>query len=245
VILFPAADIRGGRLVRLREGKPGEEFSYEQTPRAWVEGLVAGGASFVHVIDLGAAFGEPPSLETVREVVAAAGVPAQVGGGIRTVDRVRELLEAGARRLIMSTRALEDAAFLRTAVRAAGADRIVVALDFRGGRVGIRGWQEERDVDLASLGRSLRELGLGVLLVTAIERDGTFEGPDVGLWRRVAAETGMAVVGAGGIGSLDDLRRVRAQRFTALEGVVTGRALVEGRFSLGDALAAIEGPDPA
>jgi phosphoribosylformimino-5-aminoimidazole carboxamide ribotide isomerase len=141
--------------------------------------------------------------------------------------------------LILSTRALQDQAFLCDAVALAGPEGIVVALDFRGSKVGVKGWQEEQDVDLAALGEQFRSLGLRLLLVTAIERDGTFEGPDITLWRTVAEATGMAVMGAGGIGDLGHLKRVKQERFPSLEGVVVGRALVEGHFSVEDALAAV------
>jgi phosphoribosylformimino-5-aminoimidazole carboxamide ribotide isomerase len=236
--LFPAIDLRGDRLVRLREGKPGEEFSYDLTPVAWAERLVASGASYLHVIDLGAAFGEAASTASLRDVLSSVAVPTQVGGGIRTLDRVRELLDLGATRLIMSTKALQDHTFLCEAVGLAGPAGVVVALDFRGGKVGVQGWQEERDVHLARLGERFRALGLELLLVTAIERDGTFEGPDVGLWRTVAAQTGMRVMGAGGIGDVTHLERIAQERFPALAGVVVGRALVEGHFSLEEALEA-------
>jgi phosphoribosylformimino-5-aminoimidazole carboxamide ribotide isomerase len=236
MILFPAVDVRQDRLVRLREGNPDEEFSYRLSPLAWAEALVEAGATFLHMIDLGAAFGEAPSTESVRAVVRNARVPVQVGGGIRTLDRVGELIDLGAHRLIMSTRALQDPSFLEAAVARAGADAIVIALDFRGARIGIEGWRDAIERDLREAGERFRALGLGRLLVTAIERDGTFEGPDVELWRRVAAQTGMRVMGAGGIGSLDDIRRAVRHRFPELEGVVIGRALVEGRLSLPDAL---------
>jgi phosphoribosylformimino-5-aminoimidazole carboxamide ribotide isomerase len=237
--LFPAIDVRGNRLVRLREGNPGEEFSYDHSPAAWAQHLVEKGATFLHAIDLGAAFGEEPSTHSLRDVVSSVNVPIQVGGGIRSLERVRELRDLGAHRLILSTRALQDQAFLRDAVALAGPAGIVIALDFRGSRVGVKGWQEEQDVDLAALGEQFRSLGLQLLLVTAIERDGTFEGPDIALWRTVADATGMSVMGAGGIGDLDHLKRVREERFPSLAGVVVGRALVEGHFSVEDALAVV------
>ena len=239
MILFPAVDVRGDRLVRLREGRPGEEFSYDLSPGAWASSLVERGAEFLHVIDLGAAFGEEPSRKAVREILEKVSVPVQVGGGIRSGERIKELLAEGARRVIVSTRALKEESFLREAVEIAGPEGVVVALDFRDGVIRVGGWLEEFSGKPERIGEVLRSVGIERILVTAIDRDGTFSGPDIALWRRVSEAVGLSVIGAGGIGTLEDLRRTARESFPALEGVVVGRALVEGKFTLEEAVSAL------
>jgi phosphoribosylformimino-5-aminoimidazole carboxamide ribotide isomerase len=242
MMLIPAIDLRGGRAVRLVKGEADKECAYDRAPTEFAAEFVGAGARYLHVIDLGAAFGEAPSTEDVRAIIARAGVPVQVGGGIRSLERVRELLDMGADRLIVGTKALGDPAFLEAAVRVGGAERIMVSIDIKDGKVGVDGWRTTTDFDGAALGARFRTHGIARVLVTAIERDGTFLGPNIDLWLDVARATGMRVIGAGGIGSLRDLARVRDARSRALEGVVAGRALLEGRIPLREALAIFAAP---
>lgn len=241
MMLIPAIDLREGRVVRLLRGEPDKQFSYERAAVDFAREFVGAGARFLHVIDLGAAFGSAPSTAEIRAIIACANVPVQVGGGIRSVERVRELVEAGADRLILGTKALTDEEFLDRAVAAAGPGRVMVSLDIKAGKLGIDGWRTTIDFDGPKLGGALRARGIPRLLVTVIERDGTFLGPDLDTWEAVGRSTGMRVVGAGGIGSLHDLEKIRGARPSVLEGVVAGRALLEGRIPLPEALAVFDG----
>lgn len=239
-MLIPAIDLREGRVVRLLRGEPDKQFSYDRAAVDFAREFVDAGARYLHVIDLGAAFGSTPSTAEIRAIITCAGVPVQVGGGIRSVERVKELLDAGADRLIVGTRALTDEEFLQHAIDAAGPARIMLSLDMKGGKLGIDGWRTTIDFDGPKLGGALRARGIPRLLVTVIERDGTFLGPDLDTWEGVGRSTGMRVIGAGGIGSLRDLEKVRDSRPGLLEGVVAGRALLEGRIPLREALAVFE-----
>ncbi len=236
ILFIPGIDLRGGRMIRLLRGELAEEFSYEPTPVDYAAALVQAGARYLHVIDLGAAFQEPPSTAAIRAIIARAGVPVQVGGGIRTEERLAEVLDAGADRVMLGTKALTDPGFLERAAAIAGPARLMAGLDFKGGKIAIDAWRATIDADPARLGASFRAHGLERLLVTAIDRDGTFLGPDVELWRAAARATGMRVIGAGGIGSMQDLETIKAADIAGLEGVVAGRALLEGRIDLPAAL---------
>ena len=234
--LIPGIDLRGGRLVRLVRGELAEESVYEASPDRYAAMLVEAGARYLHVVDLGAAFGEPPSTAALRAIIARAGVPVQAGGGIRSEERLREVLDAGADRVLLGTRVLADPEFLERAVAIAGPARVMPGLDFKGGKLAVDAWRATIDAYPAALGARFRAQGLERILVTAIDRDGTLLGPDVELWRAAAAETRMRVVGAGGIGSMEDLEKIKAAAVPGLEGVVAGKALLEGRIDPAAAL---------
>lgn len=237
MLFIPAIDLRGGRMIRLLRGELAREFDYDElAPADYAAALVEAGARYLHVVDLGAAFQEPPSSAEIRALIARAGVPVQVGGGIRTEERLEEVLDAGADRVMLGTKALADPAFLERAAAIAGPARVMVGLDFKAGALAVDAWRATMDADPAALGARFRALGLERLLVTAVDRDGTFLGPDIELWRAAAQSTGMRIIGAGGIGSQEDLEKIKAADLPALEGVVAGRALVEGRIELSAAL---------
>jgi phosphoribosylformimino-5-aminoimidazole carboxamide ribotide isomerase len=237
--IYPAIDLRGGRVVRLVRGAADAEIGYGDDPGASARRWVAAGAACLHVIDLGAALGEPDSTAAVLAVARGVDVPVQVGGGIRDRERVEELLAGGAGRVILGTRALREPAFLRQMVAAHGAERVVLAMDVAGGRVRVAGWTEESSLDLEGGMELAERSGVRHVLVTAIDRDGTLSGPDLelaGETLRLALARGLLVVAAGGIGALDDVRALLDLGSPALEGVVAGRALYEGTVDLGEAV---------
>lgn len=233
MIPIPAVDIRGGRAVRLTRGRPEETRVYSDDPAEVAARFGAQGAALVHLVDLDAALGTGHNREAIRRAVEAAGVPAQVGGGLRTEEAVREVLASGAARAVLGTEAIADAGFLRRCLEEHG-DRIVVAVDTDGGRVRVRGWTEDAGRYEEVLGR-LADEGAPRFLVTAVARDGTLEGPDVELYRRTVALTDRPVLASGGVARLEDLRALAA---TGVEAAVVGKALYEGMFTLPEALEA-------
>jgi phosphoribosylformimino-5-aminoimidazole carboxamide ribotide isomerase len=237
VIVIPAVDLREGRCVRLREGRAEAETVFSEDPVAMALRWRALGAERLHVVDLDGAFaGAPRQTALIAKIAAAmAPVPVEVGGGLRDVSAVDAVFEAGARWAVIGTRAALDAAFLRDVCRAF-ADRIIVAVDARGGQVAVRGWTEVLADTVVDVGRRAREAGAAELLYTDVSRDGTGLGPNVDDTAALAREVGMPVLASGGVGSVDDIRR-RAT-IDGVRGVVVGRALYTGAVALGAAMAA-------
>jgi len=229
--IFPAIDVLAGRVVRLAEGDPERVTVEGGDPVDAAARFADGGASWLHLVDLDGALSAEPSLELVRRVVDAAAIPVQVGGGYRTLPRIEAALEAGATRVMVGTAAL-DQAFLQEAV-ALFEERLVVAVDARDGRVAVDGWTRAADLGPAELARRCRDEGVGRLLVTSTQRDGSLAGPDLPLLREVRDASGLPVLAAGGIASLDDLGSIRQ---LGCEGAVVGSALWRDRFTLAQAV---------
>ena len=232
MILYPAIDIRGGRAVRLLQGDYDRETAYDADPldaaRRWVEQ----GARFLHVVDLdGAREGAPRNLGHVERIAAEAGVPVQVGGGLRDADSFAAALAAGAARAILGTGALERPALVEELVAEHG-DRVVVSVDARAGRVAISGWEQHTEIEPAALIASLSGRGVRRFVYTPVEVDGTMEGPGLDDLRKAAAATEAELIYSGGVGELDDLAALRALGLTNLGGAIVGRALYEGRFEV-------------
>lgn len=236
MIVVPAIDLRGGRVVRLVQGDPGRVTVYGADPVAVARRFQAAGAPLLHVVDLDAALGTGSNAEAVRAVCRAVGIPVQVGGGLRTLESVEEALGAGAARAVLGTAAAADPSFVARCVDRHG-DRIVVAVDVRDGRVVVKGWREEAGA-LEELVPALDAAGAPRYLVTAVAADGRLEGPDLALYGRVRSLTDRPVLASGGVRDAADLRALAA---LGVEGAVVGRALYEGTLSLAE-LAAVGGP---
>jgi phosphoribosylformimino-5-aminoimidazole carboxamide ribotide isomerase len=227
VIVIPAVDLRGGRAVRLRRGDPSEETAYANDPVEIAQRFQEQGARRLHVIDLDAAFGEGDNREAITAICRAVVVPVQVGGGIRSLEAAAAVFEAGAARAILGTAAAADATFVERAVEEF-AERVVVAVDVRGGHLMIDGWREEGP-ELGSAISGLNDAGAPRYLVTAIARDGTLDGPDLTLYRQVLKLTDRPVIASGGVRNAED---VWALRDVGCEAAVTGKALYEKTLKL-------------
>lgn len=242
--LFPAIDLRDGRCVRLYRGDYDRETVYGDDPVAQATAFAAAGAPWVHVVDLDAArTGEPrnrPVVAAVASALAASGTPLQVGGGVRDDAAADALLDAGVRRVVVGTAALDDPAWVRRlAVRHPG--RVAVGLDARGRDVAVRGWVESSGRDVVDVARQFEDAGVAALVVTEIGRDGTLTGPALDQLAAVLEATSVDVVASGGVGTLDDLRALDdlAVGGRRLAGAIVGRALYEGAFGLGEAVAVL------
>ena len=237
MIVVPAIDLYGGKAVRLEQGRYDRITVYDEHPESRARSFAAAGAVRVHVVDLEAARdGVARQSGAVSRIVEAAGVPVQVGGGIRTLEAARAWIDAGARWVVLGTAAVREPAVLREACRALP-DRVIVAIDARAGKVAIEGWTETSDRDAEDLAREVSGLGAAAILYTDIERDGTRLGPNVTATSRVAAAVDTPVLASGGVGRLEDLTALAAVR-PALAGVIVGRALYAGAFTLPEAIAA-------
>jgi phosphoribosylformimino-5-aminoimidazole carboxamide ribotide isomerase len=241
VILYPAIDIRDGRAVRLMQGDYAQETAYDPDPADAARRWAAEGSRFLHVVDLdGAKAGAPKNLDAIARIAAAVDCPVQVGGGLRDAESVDAVIAAGAERVVIGTAALRDPAFLESTIGAYG-DRVVVSVDARAGRVSLAGWTEGSGVDVADAVAELSGRGVKRFLSTAIEVDGTMEGPRLDELNRVAAATDAALIASGGVGSLADLEAVAREAAANVEGIIVGRALYEKKFSVAEGNAALEG----
>ena len=240
--LFPAIDIRHGRVVRLSQGEATRQTIYGDDPVAVAERFVEQGATWIHLVDLDRAFGDGENLSLVRRIVARLGRESrvQLGGGLRTVERVREGLEQGVRRVVIGTAAAIDPSVVPAAVAAVGTERIAVGIDARDGRVAIRGWTETVPLAAETLARRVVGEGVRTIVYTDVARDGMLTGPDLAGARRLQA-AGAGVIASGGVAGLDDIRAVRE---AGLAGAIVGRALYEGRLDLVEALEAAAGASP-
>lgn len=238
MILYPAIDIRGGQAVRLLEGDYARETIYDADPVDAARRWAGEGAEFLHVVDLdGAKAGEPQNLGAIRRIADAVDCPIQVGGGLRSAEAVQRVLEAGAQRVVIGTAALKDPEFLQAMI-AAHDDRIVVSVDARAGRVALEGWTEAGGEGAVEVVSALGEKGVARFLCTAIEVDGTMEGPAIDQLDGIAAATSAGVIASGGVGSLDHLESL-SSALPTLDGAIVGRALYEQRFSVAEAIAAL------
>lgn len=237
--LFPAIDLLDGRAVRLYQGDYDRETIYNDDPVEQARLFAAEGARWIHVVDLDAArSGTPRNREVIAAIVDAVDVPVQTGGGVRDDAAAEALFEAGVSRVVLGTAALEDPALVR---RLASRVPVAVGLDARGREVAVRGWEQGSGRDLLDVAREFADAGVEALIVTEIGRDGTLSGPDIEGLGEVLDATELPVIASGGVGVLDDLRALMALRSAgrALAGVIVGRAIYEGAFTVSQALGAL------
>jgi len=239
VILYPAIDIRGGQAVRLLQGDYARETTYDADPVDAAKRWAEEGAEFLHVVDLdGAKTGEPKNLDVIQRIAAAVACPIQVGGGLRDANSVQAILDAGAERAVIGTAALRDPDFL-DAMLATHGDRIVVSVDARQGRIALAGWTEAGEEGVVETVTSLGACGVARFLCTAIEVDGTMEGPAIDQLNEIAAANDSQLIASGGVGELSHLGSLATSTPANVEGAIVGRALYEQKFTVSEAIAAL------
>jgi len=234
VIVIPAIDVREGRVVRLLRGDPGAATPYDEDPVAAARRFEREGAEILHVVDLDAALGSGSNRRAIEAVCSSVDVPVQVGGGLRSLQAIDDAVGAGATRAVLGSAAVWSAGFVQDAVDRWG-ERIVVAVDVRDDHALVRGWKEQGP-PIDRLLPKLEDAGAPRYLVTSAAVDGTMEGPDLELYRRILEATARPVIASGGVRSVAHLRELAE---TGVEAVVVGRALYEGERSLADALQAV------
>jgi phosphoribosylformimino-5-aminoimidazole carboxamide ribotide isomerase len=271
LIIFPAIDLRQGRVVRLRQGDPRAQTTYSEDPAETAASWARQGAQWLHVVNLdgaltvslamrnvtakgetltGAGCGDklPVNLRRLADIRAAVNLPIQYGGGLRSLTDIELALETGAARVVLGTVAVQQPALVGQAIERFGADRIVVGLDARDGRVATHGWQETSGLTVLEVARRMADLGARRTVYTDISRDGMLTGVNVPATVALASESGLKVIASGGVGSLDDIRALAsgagagsdAAIEASVEGVIVGQALYTGAFSLPEALAIAE-----
>jgi len=231
VELYPAVDVQGGRVVRLRQGAAEQATAYGDDPIAVAEAFAAAGARWVHFVDLDRAFGRGDNRDIAQRFLARVKVSVQVGGGLRSEAAIVEMLDWGAARVVIGTKAATDPALVEQLLGRYG-ERLAVGIDARRGQVAVRGWTEVFDLTAVALAERVRDQGARTVIYTDIERDGMLAGPDVAGAQTLAA-LGLETIVSGGVAALDDLRAVRQ---AGLAGAIVGRALYEQKFTLAEAL---------
>ena len=231
--IFPAIDLKDGRVVRLTQGDYGRVTQYAVEPEEAARSFVEAGAKYVHIVDLdGAKDGTTANLSTVARVLRDGRLFAEVGGGIRDRARIEAYLAAGASRVILGTAAVNDRAFLEEAVKAYGA-RVAVGVDARDGRVAVDGWQTVTALDGVEFCRRLRDMGVATVIYTDIARDGAMRGVNLEIYRTLLGIEGLEIVASGGVSTLED---VRALRDMGVPAAIVGKALYSGALNLADVL---------
>ena len=236
MLIIPAIDIIQGKVVRLHQGDFNKVTFYSDEPikiaKAWQEK----GARLLHLVDLeGARDGKLKNKDTIVDIVKNIDILCEIGGGIRTESDIEFFLNAGAKRVVIGTKALEGNAYLGRLV-SKYKEKIVVSIDFSGGRVTKKGWQEETDLTPEACVDMMRETGVRTIVVTDIKLDGTLKGPNVKRIKEIIDSKDISVIASGGISSLEDIKKLKEIENKNLEGVIVGRALYEGKVDLEEAI---------
>lgn len=236
--IYPAIDLRGGQCVRLRQGDYAQETVFDADPASVARRWVELGAEWLHLVDLdGARQGQPINTESVRAIVKAAGIPCQLGGGLRQPEHLETVLELGVARVILGTRALQDPAWCEAMCRRFP-QKVALGIDARDGKVATEGWLHTSDLTALELARRCADWPLAAIIYTDISKDGMLAGPNVEATAELSRAVSIPVIASGGVTTLEDIRHL-AQK--GLHGAIVGRALYEGRLDLAEAIAIARG----
>ena len=235
--IFPAIDLRNGKVVRLAQGDPNQQTTYDDDPQAWAERWQTEGAEWLHVINLSGAFGEDaaPNLKALKNILAT-GLKVEFGGGIRDQVHIHTALDLGVKRVFLGTAAIQKPELVDWAIAEYGPQYIAGDIGVWDGQVVVKGWQEKTSKTILEVGQRFREQGIEWCVLTDVKRDGVSRGVDIGSAVTLQQSTGLQVVASGGVSTIEDVRRVQEAR---LAGVIIGRALYDGKISLKGCLDAL------
>ena len=230
--IFPAIDLRNGKVVRLAQGDPSRQTVYGDDPRAWAERWKSEGASWLHIINLSGAFDEESSANfKALESILTVGLKVEFGGGLRDENTIRTAIEIGVERVFLGTVAIQNPALVEKVIKQFGPARIAGDIGARDGKVTIKGWQQATAFSVAEVGHQFQQMGIEWCVLTDVARDGVSSGVNIHSACELQKESGMQVVASGGVSSLADVRRVQE---AGLAGVIIGRALYDGKISLSE-----------
>lgn len=236
MLIIPAIDLREGQCVRLIQGDPKQVTVFSDDPVETAKQWEKLGAPIIHLVDLDGAFvGEPQNLDVVKQISQAVSVPLQLGGGIRSMDMVERVLDAGVERVILGTAAIAEPDLVQEACRRYG-DKIAVGIDSKDGLVAVEGWEATVEKTFLELGQEVKNWGVTRIIFTDTRRDGTMRGPNLDSIRLIAEKLGIKIIAAGGVSSMDDLQALKQLEPIGLEGVIVGKALYMGTVELGEAV---------
>ena len=232
--LYPAIDIKDGKCVRLKKGLFNEVTIYSKTPYKIAMDFEKAGAKFIHVVDLdGALKGYRVNASTIKKIVESVNIPVELGGGIRSLDDIRDVLDLGVTRVIIGTKAVENPEFIREAIKEFGPKKIVVGVDAKDGLVAIEGWEKLSDQTALSLCLSMKEIGVENIVYTDISKDGMLVGPNVEQTKLLSDKTGINIIASGGMSCMDDLENLSN---AGIHGAIIGKAIYEKRIDLAEAV---------
>ena len=240
MVIFPAIDIRGGKCVRLFKGDFAQETVFSDKPEEMAAKWEAQGGKFLHLVDLdGALAGKSVNLDVVKRIVDTVKIPVELGGGVRTMENIDEVLSLGVQRVILGSVAVKNPALVKEACQKYG-DRVVVGIDAKDGIVAVDGWGVSGDVEVTVLAKEMAKAGVKTIIYTDISRDGTLSGVNVEATARLARESGVKIVASGGVKSLDDIEALLPYEKDGIEGVIVGKSIYTGSLDLQEAIALVE-----
>lgn len=241
MLVIPAIDIKGGKCVRLAQGKMDQETVYSTNPVEVAKKWQSMGAEVLHLVDLdGAVAGEPKNTETIEAIADAISIPFQVGGGIRDIEAINLYLTMGASRVILGTIALEKTWFVRDVCEKYHG-QILVGVDARDGKVAIKGWEELTNKTAAELAKELEDAGVAGIIYTDISRDGMLKGPNLEGTKALALSVKIPIIASGGVSNIDDIKRLKEIESAGVVGVITGKAIYTGSLNLAEAIKVAKG----
>ena len=236
MLIFPAIDIRDGKCVRLFKGDFAQETVFSDKPAEMAQKWESQGAEFLHLVDLdGALAGKSCNLDTVKDILAAVNIPVELGGGIRTLENIDEVLALGVRRVILGSVAVRNPALVKEACAKYG-DRIVVGIDAKDGIVAVDGWGVSGDVEVTALAKEMKKAGVKTIIYTDISRDGTLAGVNVEATAKLARESGVNIVASGGVKATADIEALKPYEKDGIEGVIVGKSIYMGTLDLQQAI---------
>ncbi|MBU0467462.1 MAG: 1-(5-phosphoribosyl)-5-[(5-phosphoribosylamino)methylideneamino]imidazole-4-carboxamide isomerase [Candidatus Omnitrophica bacterium] len=236
MIIFPAIDIKGGNVVRLLQGNFDEVTEYSSAPIATAKIWENKGAEYIHIVDLdGAQRGEPKNIDIIIKIAQTIGIPVEVGGGIRTKEDIEKLINGGVQRVILGTKVIKDREFLKE-ILAQWGDKIAISLDCKDGLLTLKGWIETTNIKAIDFVKQLEDLGLKCIIYTDIARDGMLTGPNLKSLEELLDATNIPVIASGGISCIEDIKNLKALEKKGILGVITGKALYEGKLDLKEAI---------
>ena len=238
MLIIPAIDLHEGHCVRLKQGRKSDAKRYDGDPLEIAQAYVRDGAEMLHIVDLDGAFGDPNSLnrQMLRRIVLNVEIPVQFGGGMRTVEDIRQVIESGVTRVVIGTLAVEAPETLQKVVDLCGGESIAVGIDARDGEVMTRGWETKGRVSAIELAQQVARSGVERIIYTDVASDGMLCGVNIEQTCAIARESGLRVTASGGISSLDNIRQLEAASECGIDSVIVGTALYEGRFTFKEAV---------
>jgi len=236
MLIIPAIDLRGGKVVRLFQGRFDREKIYSADPVKVAKHWAKQGAQFLHIVDLdGASSGKPKNLEALKRILSEVGVPIEFGGGVRGMETISDLLNLGVQRVVLGTRAADDPQFLKKAFKKFG-QKIIVSIDAKDSKVLTRGWNSPTSKIVLDFAKELKGIGFRQVIYTDISRDGALAGPNILGIKDLIRKAGLDVIASGGVSGLKDLIKLKSLQKKGVSGVIVGKALYEGKFTLAEAL---------